>query len=151
MKKFLSLTLIFVLCLALAACTQDDTPQTGLSDETTANLIDVSISIANKAGDVAAAEDFAAVEDAEFSVEEGTNVLDATQIYCVSNDLSIELGGSGDYVTSIGGLTEKDGADTTGWIFMVNGEAGSLGADEVVLEEDDKISWEFVDFATYSW
>ena len=95
MKKFLSLTLIFVLCLALAACTQDDTPQTGLSDETTANLIDVSISIANKAGDVAAAEDFAAVEDAEFSVEEGTNVLDATQIYCVSNDLSIELGGSG--------------------------------------------------------
>ena len=96
-------------------------------------------------------EGFTPVENAPFSVEEGTNVLDATQIYCVSNDIDIEIGGSGDYVTSLMGVSEKDMADTTGWIFKVNGESGSLGADEEILEEGDEISWEFVDFSTYSW
>ena len=49
-------------------------------------------------------------------------------------------------MTSLMGVSEKDMADTTGWIFKVNGESGSLGADEEILEEGDEISWELLTF-----
>ena len=49
------------------------------------------------------------------------------------------------------GLNEGDYADTTGWIYTINGESVSVGADEQILQEGDKIAWEFVDFSTYTW
>ena len=128
MKKILSFALILILCVSLAACGNNE--QQDPEDAPAVNSINVSISIIDSDGDDVDVEGFTPVENAPFSVEEGTNVLDATQIYCVSNDIDIEIGGSGDYV---------------------NGESGSLGADEVILEEGDEISWEFVDFSTYSW
>ena len=149
MKKLLSFALNLILCVSLAACGNNE--QQDPEDAPAVNSINVSISIIDSDGDDVDVEGFTPVENAPFSVEEGTNVLDATQIYCVSNDIDIEIGGSGDYVTSLMGVSEKDMADTTGWIFKVNGESGSLGADEVILEEGDEISWEFVDFSTYSW
>lgn len=149
MKKLLSLILIFVLCMAVTACNEGD-PQEA-ADELSVSSINVSISIIDGDGDDITAEDFTPVEEAPFTVEEGTNVLDATQIYCVSNDIPFEIGPSGDYITSLNGLTEKDYSDSTGWIFKVNGESGSLGADEEILENGDKISWEFIDFSNYSW
>ena len=149
MKKLLSFALILILCVSLAACGNNE--QQDPEDAPAVNSINVSISIIDSDGDDVDVEGFTPVENAPFSVEEGTNVLDATQIYCVSNDIDIEIGGSGDYVTSLMGVSEKDMAYTTGWIFKVNGESGSLGADEEILEEGDEISWEFVDFSTYSW
>ena len=149
MKKLLSFALILILCVSLAACGNNE--QQDPEDAPAVNSINVSISIIDSDGDDVDVEGFTPVENAPFSVEEGTNVLDATQIYCVSNDIDIEIGGSGDYVTSLMGVSEKDMAGTTGWIFKVNGESGSLGADEEILEEGDEISWEFVDFSTYSW
>ncbi len=149
MKKLLSLALIFMLCIAMAACGNDQqqTPE----DTPSVNSINVSISIIDSDGDDVQVDGFTPVENAQFSVEEGTNVLDATQIYCVSNDIDIQISGSGDYVTSLMGVSEKDVSDTTGWIFKVNGQSGSLGADEEILKDGDEISWEFVDFSTYSW
>ena len=78
-------------------------------------------------------------------------MLEATELFCVSNDISITIDTDKSYVTEIGGLTEKDYAETTGWIFKVNGEIPSVPADQVIIAENDEIRWEFVDFATYSW
>lgn len=147
MKKLLSLILIFILCFTFASCTQKKAEV----PENIVNPVNVTISITDSDGDEVVAENFTPVEKTQFIVEEGTNVLDATQIFCISNDIDFEIGSSGDYITSLNGLSEKDIESTTGWIFKVNGESGNLSAKDKILEEGDEISWEFVDFTTYSW
>lgn len=147
MKKILSLILILVLCFTAVSCTQKKAEV----PENIVNPVNVTISITDSDGDELVAEDFTPVEKTPFIVEEGTNVLDATQIFCISNDIDVEIGASGDYIASLNGLSEKDIEPTTGWIFKINGEAGSLSAKDEVLVEGDEISWEFVDFTTYSW
>ena len=94
---------------------------------------------------------FESISPVSFIAEEGSTVLEATELFCVSNDISITIDTDKSYVTEIGGLTEKDYAETTGWIFKVNGEIPSVPADQVIIAENDEIRWEFVDFATYSW
>ncbi len=94
---------------------------------------------------------FESISPVSFIAEEGSTVLEATELFCVSNDISITIDTDKSYVTEIGGLTEKDYAETTGWIFKVNGEIPSVPADQIIIAENDEIRWEFVDFATYSW
>lgn len=148
MKKILSLILILMLCLAMVSCAKEDAVEV---PENVVNPINVTISIVDSPDDEVEAENFTPVEKTSFIVEEGTNVLEATQIFCVSQNIDIEIGSSGDYITSLNGLSEKDIESTTGWIFKVNGEMGNSSAKDEVLVEGDEISWEFVDFATFSW
>ena len=149
MKKLLSFALILILCVSLAACGNNE--QQDPEDAPAVNSINVSISIIDSDGDDVDVEGFTPVENAPFLWKKEQMSWMLPRFTGVSNDIDIEIGGSGDYVTSLMGVSEKDMADTTGWIFKVNGESGSLGADEVILEEGDEISWEFVDFSTYSW
>src|SRR5699024_7136756 len=109
------------------------------------------ISFSDSENDDVEAADFEAIEETEFTVEEGTSVLEATQIFCVANELDITIDSAGGYITGMLGLNEGDYADTTGWIYTINGESVSVGADEQILQEGDKIAWEFVDFSTYTW
>jgi hypothetical protein len=145
MKKFLSLILIGVLSLAIFGCSSKDT--TVEVQEDYANPISVTISIIDSDEDELTVEDFTPIENAEFTVEDGTSVLDATQVYLVSNDIPYTLDNTGNYFTSINGLTEKEFTGTTGWIYKINGTEPTKGAKDVVLVNGDKISWEFIDFA----
>ncbi len=148
MKKVLTLTLVIALCFTLVSCTKDKALE---PTEDLVNPITLTMSITNTVEDDSIGEDFAPVKNVSFIVEEDTTALEATQIYCVSNDLAIEVDPGNTYVSSIMNLGEKDAEPTTGWIFKLNGVSGSLGANEEVLKDGDEISWEFVDFATYSW
>ena len=78
-------------------------------------------------------------------------MLEATQLFCVANNLEITIDSAGGYITGMLGLNEGDYADTTGWIYTINGETVTVGANEQILQEGDKIAWEFVDFSTYTW
>ena len=49
------------------------------------------------------------------------------------------------------GAGEKDVETTTGWVYKINGEDVSVGANEKILEDGDEISWEFIDFTSYGW
>lgn len=148
MKKLLSLIMILALCFTMASCAKEAEPEV---PENVVNPINVSISILDNPNDEVTVDGFTPVEKTEFTVEEGTNVLDATHLFCVSNDISIEIDSAGSYIVSMAGAGEKDEEATTGWIFKVNGESGNLGAKEEVLEDGDEISWEFIDFTSYSW
>ncbi|MFR2965952.1 MAG: DUF4430 domain-containing protein [Anaerovoracaceae bacterium] len=46
-------------------------------------------------------------------------------------------------------MSDGDYSDNTGWVYTINGETVMVGADEQILKDGDKISWEFVDFSTY--
>lgn len=148
MKKLLSLTLTVALCLAMVSCAKEEDPKTL---ESIVNPISVSISMQDNADDDVTVDGFQAVEKTEFTVEEGSNALDATQLFCVSNDIPIELDSAGTYIVSMAGAGEKDVEATTGWIYTINGESVSVGANEIILEEGDEISWEFIDFTSAGW
>lgn len=113
------------------------------------NPINVTISFSDSENDQVEVENFEPIENAEFIVEEGTSVLEATQIYCVANELDIEIDSAGGYITGLLGISDGDYSDNTGWVYTINGETVMVGADEQILKDGDKISWEFVDFSTY--
>ena len=69
----------------------------------------------------------------------------------MSHDITISVDEQKGYVTEIAGLTEGDYSKQTGWVFTVNGEMGTLGADEQIIQEGDKIVWEFIDFSAVAW
>lgn len=146
MKKFLSLICVFVLSLALFSCSEkkDDDDSSEIT-----NPINVTISFSDSENDQVEVENFEPIENAEFIVEEGTSVLEATQTYCVANELDIEIDSAGGYITGLLGISDGDYSDNTGWVYTINGETVMVGADEQILKDGDKISWEFVDFSTY--
>ena len=146
MKKFLSLICVFVLSLALFSCSEkkDDDDSSEIT-----NPINVTISFSDSENDQVEVENFEPIENAEFIVEEGTSVLEATQIYCVANELDIEIDSARGYITGLLGISDGDYSDNTGWVYTINGETVMVGADEQILKDGDKISWEFVDFSTY--
>ena len=146
MKKFLSLICVFVLSLALFSCSEkkDDDDSSEIT-----NPINVTISFSDSENDQVEVENFEPIENVEFIVEEGTSVLEATQIYCVANELDIGIDSAGGYITGLLGISDGDYSDNTGWVYTINGETVMVGADEQILKDGDKISWEFVDFSTY--
>lgn len=148
MKKFISLLCIFILCMGLVSC-KDKNKEPVIEDPV--NPIEVSISFSDSENDEIVAEGFEPIAETTFNVEEGATVLEATQLYCISNGLDLTLGSGDTYIKKMLGIGEGDFADTTGWIYTVNGETCMVGANEQVLKEGDKIAWEFVDFSTYAW
>ena len=148
MKKFLSVLCIFILSFALFSCSEKkEDPE----PKEIVNPVNVTISFSDSEKDQVEASDFEPVEETEFIIEEGPSVLEATQIYCVANGLDITIASSGEYIEGMLGLNQGDFADTTGWIYTINGDAVTVGANEKILEEGDKIAWEFVDFSSYEW
>ena len=146
MKKILSVLCILILLFTMAACsTESEAEETPI-----VNPVNLSFSLLDGEDDLEL-EDFEAIEDDPFIAEEGSSVLEATQLYCMSHDISISVDTSKGYVTEIAGLTEGDYSEQTGWVFTVNGEMGMLTAEEQIVEEGDKIAWEFIDFSAIAW
>lgn len=47
------------------------------------------------------------------------------------------------YVQGIGNIYEYDFGDLSGWMYLVNGEAPSVGCDQCVLQPGDTIEWRY--------
>lgn len=147
-KKLLNLLMILPLALAMVSCSTGDPADSAETE--IVNPVNLTMEVVIDVSD-AEEDGFENIPVTEFIAEEDANVLEATQLFCMANDISISVGRDKSYVTEIGGLAEKTYSETTGWIFKVNGESPSAPADQVIITENDKIRWEFVDFATYSW
>lgn len=157
-EKLLRLLLILPLAFIVASCSTSE--PTDSAEAKIVNPVNLTMEIVTDASGTdegEAKEDgtkvngFEGIPVTEFIAEEDSNILEATQLFCMANDISITINAGQSYVTEIGGLAEKTNSDSTGWIFKVNGETPSVPADQVKITENDKIRWEFVDFATYSW
>ena len=143
MKKILSLLMALILCFSFVACGQKDD---NTDEENIVNPMTIYISMLDNAEDDLELKDFEEVKKVEFVVEEGSTVLEATQLYCVANDLNIELSSDKTYITSMAGVTQGDYRDTPGWIYELNDETVMVSADKQELKEGDHISWEFLDW-----
>ncbi|MGN1334696.1 MAG: DUF4430 domain-containing protein [Anaerovoracaceae bacterium] len=146
MKKILSVLCVLILIFTTAACSS----QPEVDNTPVVNPVNLTFSLLDGDDDLEL-EDFEKIENDPFIAEEGSTVLEATQLYCMSHDISISVDSSKGYVTEIAGLSEGDYNNQTGWVFTVNGEMGMLAADEQIVEENDKIAWEFIDFSAIAW
>ncbi len=147
MKKLLSLVLILVVCFTFAACGNGDNTVT--DPENIVNPITVYMTI--ETDDSVDADDFEGFDEAKFIVEEGSNVLDATQVFCVGNGLKYELSKDGTYFTTLAGVSEGDYAATTGWVYELNDESLMVPSGECEIKDGDEITWKFVDYSSYEW
>lgn len=150
MKKLYTLFLSTVLILAFTGCNNSKADQQ-IDQSSIINPINLTFSLLDADGDELTLDDFTPIKDEALIAEEGSSVLEATQLFCMSHDLSITVDRDKGYVTEIDGLTAGDYSDQTGWIFLVNGELGNMTAEEQILKDGDSITWEFVDAATYPW
>ena len=150
MKKLFTLFLSTVLILAFTGCNKSKADQQ-IDQSSIINPINLTFSLLDADGDELTLDDFTPIKDEALIAEEGSSVLEATQLFCMSHDLSITVDRDKGYVTEIDGLTAGDYSDQTGWIFLVNGELGNMTAEEQILKDGDSITWEFVDAATYPW
>ena len=147
MKKLMTLALALLLMQGLVSC---GAPEDTAEPEPIVNPVNLTMEIV--IGLEEAVEDgFEGLEETAFIAEEGTNLQDATQLFCMANELTVTIDERKGYLTELMGLTEKDYHEGTGWIFKVNGEIPTVPAQEVIVVENDKITREFVDFNTYSW
>ena len=137
MKKLLSVVLAGIMVFSMAACGN------GGTDAVNEDMINVSIEIDYP--DNVGVEDVAA----ELIVDEGTNAMDMLYQYAEENDVEVVLDESSAtvYVTSIGGVEQTADA---GWIYEVNDEMTMDAADELILEEGMKISWEYMSWSEFS-
>ena len=146
MKKILTVICVLALLFAVASCSSEP----AMEETPVVNPVSLEFSLLDGEDDLEL-EDFEEIMDDPFIAEEGSSVLEATQLYCMSHDISISVDTSKGYVTEIAGLTEGDYDKQTGWVFTVNGEMGMLTAEEQIIEEGDKIAWEFIDFSAVAW
>ena len=139
MKKLVSIFLIFILCFALGACgapSDDGLPEVE-------NPMTVYISFSDSPDDDLEVKGLKAIEQTEFYAEEGSSVFEATQIFCLNNDLDYQLSADKTYINSMLGFTEGDFDKMAGWLYEVNGEMAMVSASDYILEEGDVISWDF--------
>ena len=145
MKKVLALMLTLIMVLAMTACSTIEPSDDG-SD---AKMINVKIEIDYPDVDD---EDLEKAEmqdiEAELKVEEGSSAMDMLFAYADANGIEVVLDESSPsiYVTSIGGVEQTDDA---GWVYEVEDEMTMDPADECILEEGMKITWEFMSWGDF--
>ena len=147
MKRFFTIFFTLMMLFTLAACSPQENAD---SQDPVVNPTNLTFSLTNETENPDV-EGFTTIEDDPFIAEEGSTVLEATELYCMSHDMTITIETNGSYVTKINGFAQGDYSDTTGWIFTVSGELPDVSAGEMTIEECDKIVWSFIDFSTYAW
>lgn len=70
-----------------------------------------------------------------------TILTDAARAYAIHMESSGTSGMM--YVQGIGNLYEFDFGDLSGWMYLVNGEAPSVGCDQCMLAPGDRIEWRY--------
>ena len=145
MKKLLVLITALIMVLAMTACSTIEPSDDG-SD---AKMINVKIEIDYPDVDDENLEK-AEMQDieAELTVEEGTTALDMLFAYADANSIEVVMDDSSAsaYVTSIGGVAQTDDA---GWVYEVDDEMTMDPADQLILEEGMKITWEFMSWGDF--
>ncbi len=75
----------------------------------------------------------------DFSVSEGTTVLDAIKAILDNAQIEYIIDESNSYLVCVGELSEMDCGQESGWMISVNDKFLDVSAAEVLIKEDDKI------------
>lgn len=88
-------------------------------------------------------EDGIILETTEFEIEENDTVYEILVEASKKHQIQMENTGTEGmvYISGINYLYEFDFGDLSGWMYFVNDEEPSVGCDDYVLEDGDKIEW----------
>ena len=73
---------------------------------------------------------------------ENETVLDLIKRYARDNKIHIDIADNS-YINGIGNFYGGDCGDLSGWLFFINGECASVGADQTTVQEGDKIEFKY--------
>lgn len=141
-KKSISLlTVVFAGCLAvclLAGCGSSEQKSSDEPSQTQAQTEQIKTTVEL---DTSAVDNEVTYKE-ELTLDAGTTVLEALK--ATGLEVTEATGPYGSYVDSIGGLAEKAHGESSGWTFLVNDEMAMETASTLVVEDGDKITWEYV-------
>ena len=84
------------------------------------------------------------LEPVEMTVSEGTTCLEVLQWACQEAKIPVVASGDPPFVESIGGLSNGDGGDVSGWTYTLNGEQLMVSAAIQTVQEGDELVFSFV-------
>lgn len=87
---------------------------------------------------------FYSIVNQKVTLESGSSVLDALKAAADAAGVSFTEGTPG-YISEIGGLTEMDHGDKSGWLYTIDGEETPSSCREYTLTKDVSIDWFFTD------
>ena len=160
--KLLSIIVVaFALALmfALAGCGQQASSSSAAASSKSASASAASTSAASTSATSASATEPAADEvaftmtidasdadkgvlyEANSTAKKGATVYDA--LIDTGLDLTITSSSGSTYVDGIEGVVASEVGPNAGWMFTVNGEMPSVGADALEITDGDQIEWTF--------
>lgn len=88
------------------------------------------------------------LKETEYTFDGEVDAFTALTEIIVENNIPFVHNGG--YVTGIGGLHAMDAGENSGWMFQVNGELASVGAQDYILQDGDALVWFYTaDYNTY--
>ena len=148
MKKILALMAALIMVLAMTACSSIEPSDDGSDAEKINVAIEIDYPDVDDDADDTDSDELPAGTaekqdiEAKMTVEEGTSAIDMLYSYADANGIDVVLDESSPtiYVTSIDGVDQTNDA---GWVYEVNDEMTMDAADELIVEEGMKITWEY--------
>lgn len=136
--------LLGILFLAGCGSTQQGDGSAAVENAQTAAVVVTCDSALSAGGDlkIELPDDGVLAELEELSFAEGATALDVLKEGLREAELPFEANGG--YVTGIGNLYAGDCGEESGWMYRVNGEAPSVGADQYVLADGDVMEWYYI-------
>lgn len=145
-KSFFALTVILMLCaLALCACGRESAEvgncSLSISCETLLANKEVveSLSADKKA---ILPQDGIVLAETEIGFLQDETVLAMVKRYFTANKLHIDIS-EDSFIQGIANIYNGDAGGWSGWFFFINGECASVGANEVVLKDGDRVEFKY--------
>jgi len=81
---------------------------------------------------------------------DGSTVFDLFSSPAVVPPLTVASQGSGAgvYVTAINGVVQNQGGNQYWWVYFVNGQEPTVGANAYILNDGDSVAWDYKHFAS---
>lgn len=148
MKKILALMAALIMVLAMTACSSIEPSDDGSDAKMINVVIEIDYPDVDDDADDTDSDELPAGTaekqdiEAKMTVEEGTSAIDMLYSYADANGIDVVLDESSPtiYVISIDGVEQTNDA---GWVYEVNDEMTMDAADELIVEEGMKITWEY--------
>lgn len=148
MKRVLLIMTALIMVLAMTACSSIEPSDDGSDTKMINVAIEIDYPDVDDDADDTDSDELPAGTaekqdiEAKMTVEEGTSAIDMLYSYADANGIDVVLDESSPtiYVTSIDGVEQTNDA---GWVYEVNDEMTMDAADELIVEEGMKITWEY--------
>ncbi len=153
MKRFITATLIILLCLfMMSACTgkQNSTKKENVSEVSDRLMCTLSVECQTAIGKCSEKQDIlpsdgVIYEENEVAFTQGDTVFDVLKREMQNSKIHLEYSMTpvfnNAYIEGIGNLYEFDCTELSGWMFRVNGEFPNVGCSDVKVKNGDIIEF----------